>query len=49
MSGLFELGHLGDSVTSEYKINFLRPALGDRIIAKATGSWRLGFAIQRRC
>ncbi|MCD1647268.1 PaaI family thioesterase [Marinobacter adhaerens] len=27
---------LGDSVTSEYKINFLRPALGDRIIAKAT-------------
>ncbi len=27
---------LGDSVTSEYKINYLRPAIGDRLIATAT-------------
>ena len=27
---------LGDSVTSEYKINYLRPALGTRLIAKAS-------------
>jgi uncharacterized protein (TIGR00369 family) len=27
---------LGDSVTSEYKINYLRPALGKKLIAKAT-------------
>ncbi|PSF12690.1 PaaI family thioesterase [Marinobacter shengliensis] len=26
---------LGDSVTSEYKINYLRPAIGERLIAKA--------------
>ncbi|MDO6441154.1 PaaI family thioesterase [Marinobacter sp. 2_MG-2023] len=27
---------LGDSVTSEYKINYLRPALGKKLIAKAS-------------
>lgn len=27
---------LGDSVTSEYKINYLRPALGENLIAKGT-------------
>lgn len=27
---------LGDSVTSEYKINYLRPAIGDKLLAKAT-------------
>lgn len=27
---------LGDSVTSEYKINYLRPALGDTLIARAS-------------
>lgn len=27
---------LGDSVTSEYKINYLRPALGDKLIARAS-------------
>ncbi|GAB1264679.1 PaaI family thioesterase [Aurantivibrio infirmus] len=27
---------LGNSVTSEYKINYLRPAIGDALIAKAT-------------
>ncbi len=27
---------LGDSVTSEYKINYLRPAIGDKLIARAT-------------
>ncbi|MAM86206.1 MAG: phenylacetic acid degradation protein [unclassified Hahellaceae] len=27
---------LGDSVTSEYKINYLRPAIGKRLVAKAT-------------
>lgn len=27
---------LGDSVTSEYKINYLRPAIGDKLVAKAT-------------
>jgi len=27
---------LGDSVTSEYKINYLRPAIGQRLVAKAT-------------
>lgn len=27
---------LGDSVTSEYKINYLRPAIGSRLVAKAT-------------
>lgn len=27
---------LGDSVTSEYKINYLRPALGKKLVAKAT-------------
>ena len=26
---------LGDSVTSEYKINYLRPAIGDQLVAKA--------------
>ncbi|WP_432210217.1 PaaI family thioesterase [Marinobacter alkaliphilus] len=26
---------LGDSVTSEYKINYLRPAIGDQLIARA--------------
>lgn len=26
---------LGDSVTSEYKINYLRPALGERILARS--------------
>ncbi|WP_342630938.1 PaaI family thioesterase [Marinobacter alkaliphilus] len=26
---------LGDSVTSEYKINYLRPAIGERLIARA--------------
>lgn len=26
---------LGDCVTSEYKINYLRPAIGDRLLAKA--------------
>jgi len=27
---------LGDSVTSEYKINYLRPAIGDMLLARAT-------------
>lgn len=27
---------LGDSVTSEYKINYLRPAVGKKLVAKAT-------------
>ncbi len=27
---------LGDSVTSEYKINYLRPAVGDRLVARAS-------------
>ena len=27
---------LGDSVTSEYKINYLRPAIGSRLVARAT-------------
>lgn len=27
---------LGDSVTSEYKINYLRPAIGDELVAQAT-------------
>ena len=27
---------LGDSLTSEYKINYLRPALGEKLIAKAS-------------
>lgn len=27
---------LGDSVTSEYKINYLRPALGEKLVARAT-------------
>ncbi len=27
---------LGDSVTSEYKINYLRPALGEKLIARAS-------------
>lgn len=27
---------LGDSVTSEYKINYLRPATGKKLVAKAT-------------
>ena len=27
---------LGDSVTSEYKINYARPAIGDTLIARAT-------------
>lgn len=26
---------LGDSVTSEYKINYLRPAIGSKLVAKA--------------
>ncbi len=27
---------LGDSVTSEYKINYIRPAIGQKLIARAT-------------
>lgn len=27
---------LGDVVTSEYKINYVRPAMGDRLVAKST-------------
>ena len=27
---------LGDAVTSEYKINYVRPAIGERLIARAT-------------
>ena len=27
---------LGDSVTSEYKINYVRPALGERLIARSS-------------
>lgn len=27
---------LGDSVTSEYKINFVRPAVGDALVAKSS-------------
>lgn len=27
---------LGDSVTSEYKINYLRPAIGNKLMARAT-------------
>ena len=27
---------LGDSVTSEFKINYTRPALGDRLVARAS-------------
>jgi len=27
---------LGDSVTSEYKINYLRPAIGETLVAKST-------------
>ena len=27
---------LGDSVTSEYKINYLRPAIGDTLVARAS-------------
>lgn len=27
---------MGDSVTSEYKINFVRPAIGDELVAKAS-------------
>ncbi|BES73132.1 PaaI family thioesterase [Marinobacter nanhaiticus D15-8W] len=27
---------LGDSVTSEYKINYLRPAIGEKLVARAT-------------
>lgn len=27
---------LGDCVTSEYKVNYVRPAIGDRLVAKAT-------------
>ena len=27
---------LGDSVTSEFKINYLRPAIGRKLVAKAT-------------
>lgn len=27
---------LGDSVTSEYKINYLRPAIGEKLVAKAS-------------
>ena len=27
---------LGNSVTSEYKINYVRPAIGERLIARAT-------------
>ena len=27
---------LGDSVTSEYKINYLRPAIGKKLVARAT-------------
>lgn len=27
---------LGDSVTSEYKINYLRPAIGQKLVARAT-------------
>jgi uncharacterized protein (TIGR00369 family) len=27
---------LGDSVTAEYKINYLRPAIGNTLVAKAT-------------
>lgn len=27
---------LGDSVTSEYKINYLRPAIGEKLAARAT-------------
>lgn len=27
---------LGDSVTSEYKINYLRPAIGTKLVARAT-------------
>ncbi len=27
---------LGDSVTSEYKINYTRPATGDKLVAKST-------------
>ena len=27
---------LGDSVTVEYKINYLRPAIGERLIARAS-------------
>lgn len=27
---------LGNSVTSEYKINYLRPALGDKLLARAS-------------
>lgn len=27
---------LGDAVTSEYKINYLRPAIGKRLVARAT-------------
>lgn len=27
---------MGDSVTSEYKINFVRPAIGDELIARAS-------------
>ncbi|GBL05743.1 PaaI family thioesterase [Glaciecola sp. KUL10] len=27
---------MGDSVTSEYKINFVRPAIGDQLIARAS-------------
>lgn len=26
---------LGDSVTGEYKVNYLRPAVGDRLVARA--------------
>lgn len=27
---------LGDSVTSEYKINYIRPAIGERLVARAS-------------
>ena len=27
---------LGDSLTSEYKINYLRPAIGDKLVARAS-------------
>lgn len=27
---------LGDSVTSEYKINYLRPAIGEKLVARAS-------------
>ena len=30
---------LGNSLTSEYKINYIRPAIGEKLIAKASVLW----------